>query len=226
LRIAKQKDIEVIITPRGSEVAFDAQSLSFELIAEQLQLSEGDWLVNCVGWLTQKSSGNQEEDQYLATLLKTSLPNQLSIAKLRFRSNWIQMATDGLYKGKIGEYSSSHPKDAEDIHGMFKIAGKALLFGAVQIRSSIVGRDAMTTSGLYSWSQSETLEGQVNGFANHLWNGASTTAFARLSAGMLLNNWTKVTDQHRLTTDTTSKFDLLTLFGKSLWGDVIPVDAS
>jgi hypothetical protein len=87
VRIAKQKGIEVISISRGSEVAFDAQSLSFGLIAEQLRLSERDWLVNCVDWIPQKSSGNQEEDQRLATLIKTSPPNQLSLAKLRFGFN-------------------------------------------------------------------------------------------------------------------------------------------
>jgi hypothetical protein len=109
---------------------------------------------------------------------------------------------------------------------MSKIAGKVLSVGAIQIRSSIVGRDAMTTSGIYSWFKSASLEGPVDGFANHLWNGVSTTAFARLSAGMLLNNRTKVTDQHWLLTDTIRKLTCYRSLESPLGGEVIPVNAS
>jgi dTDP-4-dehydrorhamnose reductase len=229
VRIAEVKSIPVIAISRGADFPFDAESMDFEQVAEKLSLSESDWIVNCIGWIPQKSSGDKRKDKRLATLLNTTLPDQLSRAKSQFGFNWIQIATDGVYKGNAGDYSEADLKDAEDIYGLSKIAGEGLSGGAIQIRSSIVGRDARTTSGLYSWFKSAASKAPVNGYVNQHWNGVSTTAFAKLSTGMLLDNWTKAISQHWIPSSSVSKFELLALFGKSLGlrpGEVVPVQAT
>jgi dTDP-4-dehydrorhamnose reductase len=152
----------------------------------------------------------------LATLLNTNLPHQLSRAKAQLGFNWIQIATDCVFKGDRGNYSESSTRDAEDLYGLSKIAGEDLSKGAIQIRCSIVGRDTRTSSGIYSWFKSASSKGPVNGYFNQHWNGVSATAFARLSIGMLKNDWTNPVSQHWLPRDAVSKFELLELFGKSL----------
>jgi len=216
VRIAEVNRIPVVAISRSSEVPFDAESMEFEQVARKLGLSEADWLVNCIGWIPQKSSGDKNEDKRLATLLNTNLPHQLSRAKAQLGFNWIQIATDCVYKGDRGNYSESDPKDAEDLYGLSKIAGEDLSQGAIQIRCSIVGRDTRTSSGIYSWFKSEASKGLVNGYLNQHWNGVSATAFARLSIGTLKGDWTTPVSQHWLPRDAVSKFELLELFAKSL----------
>jgi dTDP-4-dehydrorhamnose reductase len=216
VRIAEVNSIPVVAISRNSEVPFEAESMEFEQVARKLGLSESDWLVNCIGWIPQKSSGDKGEDKRLATLLNTNLPHQLSRAKAQLGFNWIQIATDCVFKGDRGNYSESHAKDAADLYGLSKIAGEDLSQGAIQIRSSIVGRDFRTNSGIYSWFKSVASKGPVNGYVNQHWNGVSTTAFARLSIGMLKNDWTAPVSQHWLPRDAVSKFELLELFAKSL----------
>jgi dTDP-4-dehydrorhamnose reductase len=216
VRIAKVNSIPVVAISRSSEVPFDAESMEFEQVARKLGLSESDWLVNCIGWIPQKSSGDEKEDKRLATLLNTNLPDQLSRAKAQLGFNWIQIATDCVFKGDRGNYSESDPKDAEDLYGLSKIAGEENSKGAIQIRCSIVGRDNRTNSGIYSWFKSAASKGPVNGYVNQHWNGVSATAFARLSIGMLKGSWTTPISQHWLPSNVVSKFELLELFSGSL----------
>jgi len=229
VRIAEVNSIPVIAISRSSEVPFEAESMELEQVARTLGLSESDWLVNCIGWIPQKSSGDKNEDKRLATLLNTNLPHQLSRAKAQLGFNWIQIATDCVFKGDRGNYSESSAMDAEDLYGLSKIAGEGLSLGAIQIRCSIVGRDTRTRSGIYSWFKSVASKGPVNGYVNQHWNGVSATAFARLSIGMLKNDWTTPVTQHWLPRDAVSKFELLQLFAKSLElkpGAVAPVQAN
>jgi dTDP-4-dehydrorhamnose reductase len=216
VRIAEVNSIPVVAISRSSEVPFDAESMEFEQVARKLGLAESDWLVNCIGWIPQKSSGDKKEDKRLATLLNTNLPHQLSRAKAQLGFNWIQIATDCVFKGDRGNYSESDPKDAEDLYGLSKIVGEENSKGAIQIRCSIVGRDVRTSSGIYSWFKSAASTGPVNGYVNQRWNGVSATAFARLSIGMLKGDWTTPVSQHWLPRNAVSKFELLELFAKSL----------
>jgi dTDP-4-dehydrorhamnose reductase len=216
VRIAEVNSIPVVAISRNSEVPFEAESMEFEQVARKLGLSEADWLVNCIGWIPQKSSGDKRGDKRLASVLNTSLPAQISKAKAQLGFNWIQIATDCVYNGDRGDYSESDTKDAGDLYGLSKIAGEELSKGAIQIRCSIVGRDTRTSSGIYSWFKSVASKGPVNGYVNQHWNGVSTTAFARLSIGMLRGNWTTPVSQHWLPRDAVNKFELLKLFAKSL----------
>jgi len=216
VRVAKLDSLQVVAISRSSEVPFEAELMEFEQVARKLGLSESDWLVNCIGWIPQKSSGNKNKDRRLARLLNTSLPAQISKAKAQLGFNWIQIATDCVFKGDRGDYSESDTKDASDLYGLSKIAGEELSKEAIQIRCSIVGRDTRTSSGIYSWFKSAASKGPVNGYVNQHWNGVSTTAFARMSIGMLKNDWTTPVSQHWLPSGAVNKFELLELFAKSL----------
>jgi dTDP-4-dehydrorhamnose reductase len=215
-RVAMSEGIHLEAISRSSEISFDAETSSFADVAKELKLAENDWLVNCVGWIPQKSSGNAEQDQRLATLLNTALPGQLSESKSQLGFNWIQIATDCVFSGDRGGYLESDTKDADDIYGLSKIAGEKVSAGAIQIRSSIIGRDTRTNSGIYSWFKSAVAKGSVDGYVNQIWNGVSTTAFAWLAVGMLREGWKEPLSQHWLPSDAVSKHELLKLFANHL----------
>jgi dTDP-4-dehydrorhamnose reductase len=227
-RVAMSEGIHLEAISRSSEISFDAETSSFADLAKELKLTENDWLVNCIGWIPQKSSGNLDQDQRLATLLNTTLPGQICESKAQLGFNWIQIATDCVFRGDRGGYLESDTKDADDIYGLSKIAGEKDSAGAIQIRSSIIGRDTRTNSGMYSWFKSAVAKGSVDGYVNQIWNGVSTTAFARLAVGMLRDGWKESLSQHWLPSDAMSKYELLELFA-NYWGYssslVAPVDS-
>ena len=215
-RVAKESGLQVVEVSRFSDVPFEAESMDFEQVAVKLGLGETDWLVNCIGWIPQKSSGDEAADVHLAELLNTSLPGQISRSVKKHGFHWVQIGTDCVFDGKSGGYSELSPKNGTDLYGRSKIAGEALSDGAIQIRCSIVGRDVRTHSGIYSWFKSSIREGKVNGYTNHHWNGVTTTAFARLAVGLVSQNWTQPVDQHWIPQDVVSKYELLQLFASSL----------
>jgi len=65
-RVAKESGLQVVEVSRFSDVPFEAESMDFEQVAVKLGLGETDWLVNCIGWIPQKSSGDEAADVHLA----------------------------------------------------------------------------------------------------------------------------------------------------------------
>lgn len=216
-RVSKAARVETIDVSRTEGVIFDAASTSFEELAEELQLEEGDYLVNCIGWIPQKTSGSDHEDEHLATLLNTELPGQINQSVIKRGFHWIQIGTDCVFSGAKGRYRESNPKDAADLYGVSKIEGERLSTQAMLIRASIIGPDKRTRAGLYSWFQGEALaRRKVTGYANHLWNGVSTTAFARLVVGLVMAKQNTPFVAHWIPSDVASKLEILALFAKNL----------
>lgn len=215
-RVARESGLKVIEVSRSSDVLFEAESMDFDQVAVKLGLGETDWLVNCIGWIPQKSSGDEVVDVHLADLLNTSLPGQISRSRKKHGFHWIQIGTDCVFDGKNGGYTELSPKNGTDLYGLSKIAGEASSDGAIQIRCSIVGRDERTHSGIYSWFKSAIKNSKVSGYTNHRWNGVTTTAFARLAVGFVNQDWTQPMDQHWIPKDVVSKHELLQLFASSL----------
>lgn len=212
-RVAKESGLDCIEVSRGSGIRFDATIQAFGELAEKLHLSEEDYVVNCIGWIPQKSTENPSEDAILAHALNERLPSQINESSRSFGFGWVQITTDCVFSGEKGDYLESSPKDASDLYGLSKIAGEQHSSNAMQIRCSIVGPDYRSTSGLYSWFLSRARMGKVvEGYRNHLWNGVSTTAFARLAVGFALSGLKSPLELHWLPVGFVSKFELLTLF--------------
>ena len=83
------------------------------------------------------------------------------------------------------------------------------------IRTSIVGPEVKPGRSLLNWFLEQEEDARVNGFTNHLWNGITTLAFARVVKSVIINNSYEDRIFHLTPKDTISKFDLLTLFKES-----------
>lgn len=216
-RLAKVLGVHLIEVSRTQGIRFDAASSSVEELAKLLQLREADYLVNCIGWIPQKASNLRTEDESAAWLLNTELPRQINNAAGTHGFSWIQIGTDCVFSGSTGGYSETSTKDASDLYGLSKIEGEKLSSHAMMVRSSIIGPDNRTRTGLYSWLKGEATEGRtVTGFRNHLWNGVSTTAFARLAIGLAQTGQKQPFVSHWVPGNSTSKLDLLEFIAKNL----------
>jgi dTDP-4-dehydrorhamnose reductase len=221
LRVASGSTIEVVSVSRSLGVRFDAHTELFASLASELRLCPKDWIMNCIGWIPQKSSGDDFVDQRDAWLLNSSLPEQISEARESLGFNWIQIGTDCVYNGQQGGYLESSKKNASDLYGLTKIAGERFAHNAMLIRASIVGRDERTSASLFSWFKNAIYQRDVNGYVNHLWNGVSTTAFSHLVLGLISGERTNPFYQHWIPRDRVSKHELLSMFA-----DLMDLDAS
>lgn len=215
VRVAQISGIDLLAVSRSGEGGFDALHESFESWAIRNRISSDDFLVNAIGWIPQKASGNMLRDRSDATLLNTELIASISDAQSKLGFRWLQIGTDCVYSGRRGFYTEIDPFDAIDIYGESKISGESFCSGAILVRSSIVGPDRKSQAGLYAWFKRASQLGPVPGFSNHFWNGVSTTAFARLALGLahvdvgpLRQHWTPA--------DRVSKYELLKMFAAEL----------
>lgn len=215
---------QVVPVSRREGVTFDFEKESFSVFADLIDLLDEDWVVNCVGWIPQKSAGDQEKDRLRAFSLNSELPEQIAQSQSKLGFGWIQIATDCVFDGLAGHYDEDSVKVATDLYSESKIAGERFTAGAVQIRTSIIGVDFKGESGLYEWFRGLPEGAKVEGYAGHLWNGVTTNAFARLVVGLISERMRDPTVHHWVPLGAVSKYELLLLFKKHLHRDDIEVE--
>ena len=207
---------EVVAVSRTSEHRWDFACSRFAALASDLELSQEDAVVNCIGWIPQKSSGSPDQDNRDAQALNVDLIAEIQESQDAIRFGWVQIVTDCVFSGENGPYSEQSVMDPVDLYGQTKSLGESLMPGAMRIRSSIIGPDRNNHSGLYEWFKNQQTAAYVQGFVNHLWNGVSTAAFGRLVTGLSAQRKIRPGLQHWIPLDSTSKHGLLEIFKTEL----------
>ncbi len=174
-----------------------------------LNLSETDLLVNCVGWIPQKSSGDYNFDTLASIHANSILPNMLEDASRRTGASVIQILTDCVFSGDKGSYSEQDVPDADDLYGLTKRLGEHSLELTMGIRCSIVGFASPSGSSLFDWFLKQPSGSKVKGYVNHLWNGVSTKAFAQMTLGVFRSGQFISGKHHWIPFDFQSKYQML-----------------
>jgi dTDP-4-dehydrorhamnose reductase len=202
-----------------SKKFFDFSDQSSDEISRILSISEGAYVINCIGWIPQRGSGNPDADKDNAWKLNVRLPKILEELSEKKSVRVLQVATDCVFDGLRGKYSESDVPNADDVYGKSKIAGEASQPSAMRIRCSIIGQDRNSNAGLFSWYRSQPRDNSVTGYDNHFWNGVTTNALAKLFLGIIRDDNFHAGLQHWIPLDTVSKFELLSAFKHVLGGD-------
>mgnify|MGYP000700571026 CR=1 FL=1 len=215
-RVATEKGVPLVEVSRSRGIFFDAKLGDFSALAREIGLGPEDWLVNAIGWIPQKTKNDPKKDAEDARVLNTELPSSISRSREEFGFNWIQIATDCVFSGGEGDYSEHSLMNAKDTYGISKIDGERCSHGDIRIRCSVIG-PAKDQFGLFEWFKSESLKGQtIPGFTNHVWNGVTSHAFAKLAVGLMATGHSASLLHHLVPNDKVSKYELLTLFGAKL----------
>lgn len=215
------RGLDAIGVARGTKTSFDVFSESFESLVERLPLTAGDYVVNCIGWIPQKATGDVSLDTRNAERLNVGLVEEIAEFSRAKDLRWIQIGTDCIFDGVQGFYSEESPASPVDLYGRTKLAGEEFVGKAIFLRCSIVGPDRISHSGLFEWFRASSQIGfETRGFTNHLWNGVTTTAFAQLVAGLVERSWSQPLKIHWIPDDHVTKADLLRLFAGFLGAEV------
>ena len=78
-------------------------------------------------------------------------PHQLLALCQASDARLIHISTDCVFAGHIGMYTEDNIADAEDLYGRSKYLGEVSGEGGLTLRSSIIGRELSTSSGLIEW---------------------------------------------------------------------------
>jgi len=191
-------------------IEFDAQSTNFKSV--DWDLRDGDYIINCVGLIKTHINDSSEADVALAYRLNADLPAAIAGYVKGSNIRVIQIATDCVFSGNEGNYSETSRHDAKDVYGMSKSAGEIQSPNFMNIRCSIVGPELKSHTSLFDWFTYLPRDAEITGFQNHIWNGVTTKAFAKLCLGLVEKGCFQAGTYHLVPADLTSKYDLLRLF--------------
>jgi len=195
---------------------FDAMTDSLELLIEKIK---PDYLINCIGIIKPEINERNQSSINRAININTYFPIKLSKSAKKHNFKYVQIGTDCVFSGLVGNYQENSFQDAADVYGKTKIAGEIFDSSKYLLRSSIVGPEPGQGKSLLNWFLSQNQQ-TVNGFIDHKWNGITTLNFAKIVHGMIksskfINNLQHITPQ-----DEVSKYDLLLYFNEYFQANV------
>jgi dTDP-4-dehydrorhamnose reductase len=203
--LKKSERYDVIGTTRKE---LDAESANIDDIKNIVKGC--DYIINCIGLIKTYIHDDNFIEAERAIKINALFPYKLAACEIKV----IQIATDCVYDGVKGNYMENAVHNALDIYGKTKSLGEVARENFLNLRCSIIGLEANNKKSLLEWFINQGVNAQINGYKNHLWNGISTIAFAKICKGIIENDKWFHGLQHIIPNDITTKADMLTVFAK------------
>jgi dTDP-4-dehydrorhamnose reductase len=198
-----------ISASRTSGVKFDATTLMVDELFSSAGLSEGDFVVNCVGLTKSRINELSSGDRALAVRLNVDFPDALASSAERAGVRVIQVATDCVFSGQRGAYTESDKHDPLDVYGKTKSLGEIPSEAVMHLRCSLIGPELGRRSLFFEWVRQQPRDAHVTGFTNHNWNGLPSDAFGRIVSGIVKSDAFRAGVQHLVPADTLTKDQLV-----------------
>lgn len=163
-------------------------------------------VINCIGIIKQLSSAS---DPILSLTINSLLPHKVQQLCHANEARLIHFSTDCVFSGRKGGYTDDDQSDALDLYGRSKFLGETSGPGALTIRSSVVGRELATTSGLVEWFLAQR-GGVVRGYTRASFSGFTTRTMARIVRSVLLDH-PALSGTVQISSAPITKYDLLGL---------------
>ena len=139
------------------------------------------------------------------------LPQRLSHLCRRAGARLVQISSDGVFSGTRGSYSEDDVPDADDVYGVSKLLGEIAEPHAVTLRTSIIGHELQSGSGLLEWFLAQ--REQCRCYTKAIFSGFPTIVLADVVRDVVLPR-PELSGIYHLATKPISKFDLLQLVAK------------
>jgi dTDP-4-dehydrorhamnose reductase len=204
--------LQVTRTTRGSpgrdELHFDAETDSPQrLLAE----AHSDWVVNAIGVIKPLIEEGDPASVAKAMAINATFPYRLGAAAVAQGARVIQIATDGVFRGTDPPYDEDAPHDAVGVYEQSKSSGEVRCRDVLHLRCSIIGPEEPPVQSLLGWVLSQPEGARIAGYANHRWNGVTTLHFAKVCAGVIIQDLDLPSPLHLVPADAVSKAELLEL---------------
>jgi dTDP-4-dehydrorhamnose reductase len=189
---------------------FDAEFASVEDI--KLLIAGYDWVVNCIGVIKPFIHDDNAQEVERAIRINSLFPHTLSKAASKTGCRIVQIATDCVYSGILGNYSEMAKHDPGDVYGKSKSMGEAYFENIFHLRCSIIGLELGTRFSLMEWFLGQPQAGSVNGFTNHDWNGVTTYHYGLICKAIIKADIKLPHIQHVVPGDKNTKHEMLKMF--------------
>jgi dTDP-4-dehydrorhamnose reductase len=136
------------------------------------------------------------------------LPQRLSHHCRVSGTRLIQVSSDGVFSGARGAYTEDDVPDAGDVYGISKLLGEVSGPHAISLRTSIIGHELQSKSGLLEWFLSQ--QEQCRCYTRAIFSGLPTIVLADLIRDFVIPR-PDLHGVYHLAARRISKFDLLQL---------------
>ena len=224
LVLNEEQGLEIIGTYNNKNAAallFDRKInlIKFNALADDVEKlidsTNPKYVINCIGRIKPTIDEEDSESVYQAKQINSNLPKQIEKLSEAGRFKIIQIGTDCVFSGKKGLYTIDDEFDANDVYGRTKSDGEIDSGKKMLLRTSIVGPEVKPGQSLLNWFLELDKDSEVDGFENHMWNGITTLAFAKIVKGIILNNIYTPKVIHLTPKDLVTKYELLSMFSSS-----------
>lgn len=175
------------------------RSFRFDATADDLGLSECDYIINCIGLIKQIKSSREEFYK-----INAEFPKKLVRHSHNIGAKVLHITTDCVFSGSRGNYAESDKHDASDDYGTSKSAGECQ--GCMNIRTSIIGPEMAGHLGLFEFVRGA--KDTIKGFVNHRWNGMTTLQYAKV-CDRIMNDGLWVDGVRHVFSNSVSKYELV-----------------
>jgi len=193
------------------EVIERIDAVNFDSIVEAFARFRPDAVVNCIGIVKQLA---EAKDPIASLTLNSLFPHRLNRLCAATGSRLIHISTDCVFSGRKGNYSEADVSDAEDLYGRSKFLGEVVDPPGLTLRTSIIGRELGSKSGLVEWFLSNR-GGRVRGFSRARFSGLTTQALSEVIASILAEH-PGLTGLYQVASEPVNKYDLLLLLRAEL----------
>ena len=166
------------------------------------QIDDKTCIINCIGLIPQRFKNSVRETDYF--IINSIFPQLLSKYCNKYESKLIHPTTDCVYNGVKGNYIETDYHDETGIYGISKSLGENI--ECMIIRTSIIGEEVNNKYSFLEWVKNS--KGDINGYANHLWNGITCLQYSKIIEKIIDNNlfWKGI--RHIYSPEAKSKYEL------------------
>lgn len=184
----------------------DVDVLNFDKLICVFDQVKPEIVINCIGIIKQLK---EAKDPIVSIKVNSLFPHQLANICKACGARMFHISTDCVFNGKKGMYTEADPSDAEDLYGRTKFIGEVNRDGCLTIRTSIIGRELNTQSGLVEWFLGNKGK-KVKGFKKAVYTGFTTIALAKIIKN-IIDNFPNLSGLYQVSSEPIDKFSLLNI---------------
>jgi len=192
-----------------------------ETLSEVFRIVCPEAVINCVGIIKQL---REAADPLVSIAINSLLPHRVNRLCASSGARLIHISTDCVFSGRKGSYTEHDVSDAEDLYGRSKFLGEVSGPSGLTLRTSIIGRELETKSGLIEWFLSQRGK-TIKGYRRAIYSGFTTLELARI-VELVLTRHPELHGLWQVSAEAINKYELLKIAQQSFgWpGEILPDD--
>ena len=183
-------------------------------LTELFGVARPDVVINCLS-IAKKHLRDEEFRTVISRL--SVLPQRIAHECRLAGARLIHFSSDGVFSGSRGNYSEDDTPDASDVYGVAKLLGEVRDAGAISIRTSMIGHELGSSSGLLEWFLAQ--QKSATCFRRVIFSGLPSTELAKIVRDVVIPK-ESLCGVYHVAAEPISKYDLLCLvarvYGKSI----------